>query len=291
VVGAIQDITAEFYYKELDKIEKNAMALSFNENITVEHLLSTYLTDFEKIFPNLKTSVVKIDEGKMLNIASPSMPKIYIDAVNGTLVGDESGIQFEKNIFKHTSVHTQNLTEAPWANFTGLAQQFGLGSCWAQPILNSSGSIIANLLVYFNSEKGLSPLETQAITRTQRLLSVLLVKFEYIEHIQKNNEWYQLINKATNDALYDWDVVNDVFYWGDSFYRIFGFEKSIKTFRLIDWAMLMHPYDAEMNQNSWEDFLNDKNQNSWKKEFSFKRADGAFVYVEEIGYLIRNENG
>jgi PAS domain S-box-containing protein len=291
VVGAIQDITAEFYYKELDKIEKNAMALSFNENITVEHLLSTYLTDFEKIFPNLKTSVVKIDEGKLLNIASPSMPQNYIDAVNGTLVGDESGIQFEKNIFKHTSVHTQNLTEARWANFTGLAQQFGLGSCWAQPILNSSGNIIANLLVYFNSEKGLSPLETQAITRTQRLLSVLLVKFEYLEHIQKNNERYQLINKATNDALYDWDVVNDIFYWGDSFYRIFGFEKSNKTFRLIDWAMLMHPYDAEVNQNSWEDFLNDKNQNSWKKEFRFKRADGAFVYVEEIGYLIRNENG
>ncbi|WP_167516892.1 PAS domain-containing protein [Hydrotalea flava] len=291
VVGAIQDMTVEHYYRELDRIEKEAMTLSFREDITVPDLLSKFLLQLESVFPNLKTSVLRVLDGKLFNMASPSLPEAYIATINGMAIGDESGVHTNAATAQNKTTATHQLTEARWANFTGLAQQFGLGSCWAQPVLNAKGKPIANLLVYFDSNKGVTNIEAQAISRAQRLISVLLVKFEYLEHIQKTNERYELMNKATNDAMYDWDVQNDVFYWGDSFYRIFGHAKKEQPFRLIDWAILMHPYDAEMHQAGWESFLKDTAQERWQKEFRFRRADGSFAFVEENGYLIRNQQG
>ncbi|MBY0348498.1 MAG: PAS domain-containing protein [Hydrotalea flava] len=291
VVGAIQDMTVEHYYRELDRIEKEAMTLSFREDITVPDLLSKFLLQLESVFPNLKASVLRVLDGKLFNMASPSLPEAYIATINGMAIGDESGVHTNAATAQNKTTATHQLTEARWANFTGLAQQFGLGSCWAQPVLNAKGKPIANLLVYFDSNKGVTNIEAQAISRAQRLISVLLVKFEYLEHIQKTNERYELMNKATNDAMYDWDVQNDVFYWGDSFYRIFGHSKKEQSFRLIDWAILMHPYDAEIHQVGWEGFLKDPNQDRWQKEFRFRRADGSYAFVEENGYLVRNSQG
>lgn len=291
IVGAIQDITIEYYYRTLDNIEKEAMTQSFRDDITVPELLSGYLIRFESVFPHLKTSVLKVSDGRIYNIASPSLPDAYIETINGMVIGEKSDMHLYTSVFKPVANNPQQLTEANWANFTGLAQQFGLGSCWAQPVLNANGKPIANLLVYFDSIKEITGIEAQAISRTQRLISILLVKFEYVEHIQKMNERYMLMNKATNDAMYDWDMANDVFYWGDSFYRIFGYAKKETPFRLIDWTILMHPYDTELHQSDWERFLKDPNQDRWQKEFRFRRADGAYAFVDEIGYLVRDSQG
>lgn len=291
VVGAIQDITNEYYYGLLDKIEKEVMTLSFREDITVSHLLYTYLSQLESVFPVFKTSVLRIVDGQLFHLASPSLPQAYIDAINGLMVGDELGMHTLATDKKMPIHATQQLTEGRMANFTGLAQQFGLGACWAQPILNANGTPIANLLVYFDTYKGLNTIEAQAISRAQRLISVLMVKFEYVAHIQKTNERYTLMNKATNDAIYDWDVINDVFYWGDSFYRIFGHTKKEGPFRLKDWGMLMHPYDEEIHEESWEQFFHDKTKDRWQKEFRFRRSDGSYAFVEENGYLVRDGAG
>lgn len=115
------------------------------------------------------------------------------------------------------------------------------------------------------------------------------IKFE--RQLLQSNERYRLVNMATNDAIYDWDVEEDVFDWGDGYYRNFGYEKTDEVFRLKDWIGKMHPIDREKNAGHWNDFLKDTSSSHWNKEFRWKKEDGSFAYVEEIGYLIRDNNG
>ncbi len=114
---------------------------------------------------------------------------------------------------------------------------------------------------------------------------------ENIKTIEKINERYEYVNKATLDAIYDWDVVNDIFYWGESFERIFGHNVDNKVFKLKDWEDLTHPEDNEKNKGLWEAFVSDPKQTKWVKKFQFRKADGSYAYVEEIGHMIRDETG
>jgi PAS domain S-box-containing protein len=111
------------------------------------------------------------------------------------------------------------------------------------------------------------------------------------EELEKSNERFELINKATNDAIYDWDILVDEFYWGDGFYTTFGYEKSDEIFRLENWAKLMHPTDCAKHEQSWQAFFNDPKRQKWMNEFRFKKQDGSYAYVEEIGNILRDEKG
>lgn len=110
--------------------------------------------------------------------------------------------------------------------------------------------------------------------------------------LKKSHERYELVSRATNDAIYDWDVKNDHFVWGDGFYRLFNYAPDeFETFSIEDWTRLTHPVDSAAHQQAWDAFMSDNNQHKWVNSFRFKRADGTYAYVEEIGYMLRDEDG
>ncbi|MFN3916383.1 MAG: PAS domain S-box protein [Flavobacteriales bacterium] len=111
------------------------------------------------------------------------------------------------------------------------------------------------------------------------------------KELEKSYERFELVNKATNDAIYDWDVLADEFYWGDGFYTTFGYEKGDEVFRLENWANLMHPVDCAKHKQSWQAFFNDPKRQKWMNEFRFKKQDESYAYVEEIGNILRDKKG
>ncbi|WP_162418562.1 PAS domain S-box protein [Cyclobacterium roseum] len=116
-------------------------------------------------------------------------------------------------------------------------------------------------------------------------------RVEFERELRKTNERYEYINRATKDAIYEWDVVADEFLWGEGFYRIFGFEKGEEIAKISDWPAFMHPIDAKNHQSDWDYFLADAGQKRWHKEFRFRHKSGGYLYTEEIGHLIRDESG
>jgi PAS domain S-box-containing protein len=114
---------------------------------------------------------------------------------------------------------------------------------------------------------------------------------ENIKTIEKINERYEYVHKATLDAIYDWDTIKDIFLWNDSFERIFGHNVEGKVFKLKDWIELTHPEDHAKNKEIWDEFVANPTQTKWVKKFQFRKADGTYAYVEEIGHMIRDEAG
>lgn len=112
-----------------------------------------------------------------------------------------------------------------------------------------------------------------------------------LRQLEETNERFHYINKVTNDAIYEWDIEADVYTWGDGFERTFGYNFSHKPFTLADWVSLMHPVDAETHKAAWDNFMRDPSESKWHKEFRFRRADGSYAYTEEIGYMVRNQQG
>jgi PAS domain S-box-containing protein len=109
--------------------------------------------------------------------------------------------------------------------------------------------------------------------------------------LQRSNERYEYVNKATNDAIYDWDMRNDHIEWGDGFYRLFGFKHSKERYPLSKWAERVHPADREKTEKSLHAELEDVAQHKWGALYRFMKADGTYAHVEENGYIRRNRHG
>jgi PAS domain S-box-containing protein len=291
VVGAIKDITSEYFYQELEKIEKEIMEFSMSNQVKLKEVLELYSKKLEVLFPDMLASILEVKKGKLKNLASPSLPKDYIRIINGIEIGENEGSCGTAAFLKQRVIVSDIETDIRWAKYKELAITYGFKACWSQPIFNKDNEVVATFANYYKTIRMPSKYEEQAFERSQRLLSIIIEKFEYLKDIKKSNERYELINKASRDAIYEWDIQNDIFYWSDSFKTIFGHNFKNDSFSLQNWVDLMHPDDDEKFKNLWDSFLFDPNHNFWVKEFRFKKADETFAYVEENGHIIRDKTG
>jgi PAS domain S-box-containing protein len=108
--------------------------------------------------------------------------------------------------------------------------------------------------------------------------------------LKSSNERFEYVNKVTNDAILDWDIVTGKVKWGNGFFRLFGLDMS-EDYTFEKWALQVHPSDIDKTQNSLLDSIKDQAQSNWRGEYRLRKADGDYIYVEGNGYIIRDESG
>lgn len=106
------------------------------------------------------------------------------------------------------------------------------------------------------------------------------------------NERFYYAAKATNDAIWDWDIQNDkVFRVGDGLKNIFGYDKDIAATDDQFWIKRVHPDDVEVMISKREKILYKSNDLYWEDEYRFRKSDDTYAHVFDKGYIIRDANG
>jgi PAS domain S-box-containing protein len=109
--------------------------------------------------------------------------------------------------------------------------------------------------------------------------------------LKASNELYEYVNKATNDAIYDWHSNEDQIYWGESYTRLFGYEINDGKYPLEKWYGNVHDDDRDRIRRSLSEALVDSQVSNWEGEYQFRKADGDYAFVREKGYILRDEKG
>jgi diguanylate cyclase (GGDEF)-like protein/PAS domain S-box-containing protein len=110
------------------------------------------------------------------------------------------------------------------------------------------------------------------------------------EALQINVERFEIVARATNDAVWDWDIKSGNLWWNKGFQHLFGYaEQDIKP-GVESWYNGIHP-DDKLRVVSGIHRVIDSRESSWSEEYRFRRADGSDAYVFDRGYVIRDENG
>lgn len=111
------------------------------------------------------------------------------------------------------------------------------------------------------------------------------------EALKVTTERFLYANKATHDAIYDWDIVKDHIEWGEGFTRLFGHSSEDGEYSLRKWAALVHPDDLGSIEVSLSQAIGNRELKTWSGEYRLRRRDGEYAYVEANGYLLRDGNG
>ncbi|WP_100611131.1 PAS domain S-box protein [Confluentibacter lentus] len=109
--------------------------------------------------------------------------------------------------------------------------------------------------------------------------------------ILQANERFEKVTKATTDAIWDWDIENDVFYRGDGFEKLFGYEVKKTLTGEVFWQDSFHPEDLPKIQASLHECLQDSAMDLWRQEYRIIRKGGEEKTVIDKGVVIRNEEG
>jgi len=108
----------------------------------------------------------------------------------------------------------------------------------------------------------------------------------------QTNERFYYATKATNDAIWDWDIRQDkVLRVGDGLKNMFGYEIAEAEKDKNFWIDRVHPQDIKSMVEKRNDTLYHTNELYWEDEYRFRRSDGTYAYVFDKGYIIRNTEG
>jgi two-component system CheB/CheR fusion protein len=102
-----------------------------------------------------------------------------------------------------------------------------------------------------------------------------------------SEERFRLVARATNDALWDWDFVNNKVWWGDAFSKLFGYSQNVDR---AFWLSKIHPNDRRATEDALSDVINSR-KTQWSCEYRFLREDGQYAHILDRGQVLHNEYG
>ncbi len=112
------------------------------------------------------------------------------------------------------------------------------------------------------------------------------------ENIKIAKERYDIVAKATNDAIYDWNLqTNEVIRTGDGLQVLFGYTNEEADKEKDFWEKRIHPDDLPDVKNKLKIKLETQNNYYCNQEYRFKKADDTYAFVYDKGYIIRDANG
>ncbi len=109
------------------------------------------------------------------------------------------------------------------------------------------------------------------------------------EAIRLSNERYKIVSKATNDSIWDWDIVkNEVERPGKTLESILGY-RDIKPAEVDNfWKRHVQPQDWKRLTQKRKLLLENPIENYWEDEYRFLKPDGKFAYIYDRAYIIRD---
>lgn len=293
VIGSVRDITESHFFQQIDKIEQEIAAKILEGQCTFPELITDYIKNLEDIFPEMKVSVM-IRKGELLfPLAAPSLDREYLKKLeNGIPIGDNQGSCGTAAYLLKPVIVSNIQEDQKWEKYRDWGVKYGFSACWSVPIFNNMGEVIGTFACYYEQSRAPFFYEQYAIERGQRLLNLLYTQNSYLTSLEENIKLFELINLATKDAIYDWDLISDALIFGESFTQNFGhLVQSDKPLSIKYWEELIHPEDRRSALNSLNELLENSRKDRWEWEYRLKLANGSYAFVEEIGLITRNKLG
>ncbi|MHA4844659.1 PAS domain S-box protein [Flavitalea antarctica] len=289
----LRDITYRKNQENLLALEKRVLEQNAHQLTTLKETVEHFLEGLEQIFPGMLCSVLTLDDDgvSMRHMSAPKLPKEFIDKINGLHIGPAVGSCGTAMFTKSNVIVSDISTDPLWADHRDLASAHDLNACWSFPILTAQNEVLATIAAYYRHAASPTPMQLQILDRVQNLLRVIIENKKADSRIRISNERYLLATRATNDAIWDYNISSDSVYHGEGYANIFG-HRTVRSPRpLSEWTSRIHEDDRDRVRQSFDNFILSKTHKHWEAEYRFIRADGQYAMVCDRGYLIFNQEG
>jgi len=110
------------------------------------------------------------------------------------------------------------------------------------------------------------------------------------ERLRSSHERFEMVSRATNDVVWDWNLVTNQVWWNENFQKLFGYEPQEIGAYADSWTSRIHPEDAARIKSQVDAAIRG-GAKAWAGEYRFLCKDGTYVDVYDRGLLMHDEGG
>jgi PAS domain S-box-containing protein len=158
------------------------------------------------------------------------------------------------------------------------------------PLIMPNGQCIGSLAVIDQQPKHLDPGQCEALLAiahqvvAQLELRRLLATEKQLQ--RESVERFQLLARATNDAVWDWNLITNQIWWNEGLRTLFGLPPD-QVPTIDDWTARLHPDDLQRVEHSLYGAIQ-SGQHYWSDEYRFRCQDGNYADILDRGYVLHD---
>ncbi|ATX82224.1 PAS domain S-box-containing protein [Mariprofundus ferrinatatus] len=214
VHDATKRVRAEFINRRTSEILE-MIALAEPEQKVLDAICLMY----EKINPEMKASILKLQGDQLFHSSAPSLPEAYCKAINGMKIGEGAGSCGSAAYLGRQFIVEDIASDPLWADYKDAALHHHLRACWSEPIFGHDRRVLGTFAMYFDHSAAPDSDQMNEIRNASRLVSLVMEK-------ERREAMLRKLSQATEQAgesVLITDRHGNIEYVNPSFTRITGY--------------------------------------------------------------------
>ncbi|RYU90358.1 PAS domain S-box protein [Mucilaginibacter terrigena] len=287
--GIMLDNTVAERLKALERLERDVLKLNSDLTVTLQNVLLSYLQGLEALFPQMQCSIHRVKNGRLVTGVAPSLPADYMSALAGVDIGKHQGSCGAAAATKQQVIVNDIATDIKWTKFRDLALSYQLKACWANPVIDADGVVMATLAMYYQESKTPTEEELQVMERATALLRIIMENRGKTEIISETNLLMMQSQELAHFGNWRWDVQHDIVSWSPALYNIYGLDPQDFKATFAGYQALLHPDDRTRVRGIIENVLHTREDNNFEERII--RPNGDLRYLRSWAKLKTDSQG
>jgi PAS domain S-box-containing protein len=162
-----------------------------------------------------------------------------------------------------------------------------VGAGFAVPVL-ASGEVVAVLEFFTDHPIDANPSVLALVTDIAAQLGRVFERVRAEEALRASDERFQLVSRATNDTIWEWDLTAGRLIWSDIASRVLRYRAEEMGSSIDWWYERIHPEDRERVIGGLHGVMAGTGD-TWSCEYRFLRGDGQYATMLDRVWVVRNE--
>jgi diguanylate cyclase (GGDEF)-like protein/PAS domain S-box-containing protein len=136
--------------------ESTAIIRMVAEGQPLPEVLTSIARMFQRRVPGSLVALFRVDEAaQSLRVAAaPSMPKTFLDQIDGIEIGPRAGSSGAAAFHRQSVIVGDISADRRWDDLAALAERHDLRACWSTPVISSdAGRVLGTFSVYWREPK------------------------------------------------------------------------------------------------------------------------------------------
>ncbi len=206
----------------------------------------------EELAPPALCSILLLQpDGKHLKpAAAPSLPAEYSAAIDGVEIGPQAGSCGTASWRKEAVIVTDIATDPLWEGPREFTLSFGLRACWSLPILQSDGTVLGTIAMYYREPRAPTARDWGLLAPCARMVRLALAEHRREDELRASEARWRLAADASGLGTYDIDFTTGADAWSPQFKAILGLPETTTPSPTL-FAEIVHPEDRALFENSF----------------------------------------
>ncbi|MCA6470205.1 MAG: PAS domain-containing protein [Chitinophagaceae bacterium] len=290
IVVYFKNVTEIVQRKKMLLLEREVLAMNANPFKDLHQVLDTYIASVAQIYNELPMILWQSQGNSFQTSSSINIP--------ASLINDIGSLKVENSIWPAWSAMEENNAKSNAASASvspevnEILSKHGFIASTAYPVSQASGDAWGVLEIFYKEGQQEQIGQTDLALQMTNFLSILLESKLAQENIWLSNQRYDLISRATNDIIWEWDVEKGLLVKANTgLSDFFGVEIGKEQILFNAWKQLLHPDDYNRVIKKRNDSLRNKSNQYWEDEFRMQGHSGKYNYFYHKAFIVRNTDG